>query len=129
MAKKKNKNSSMVTLYAELNKNIPAQGNALAVLEEYQQQTGLSKKDALVFMLLAFGQMHVKQDVLPFSAGTLSFGERPVADFYEEQEHESGAAPNGKKPLETVHKADAPKEELLSPDMESFLDENMEDFL
>lgn len=127
MGKKKNTNSSMVTLYAELNKTIPAQKNALEVLEQYQKQMGLSRKDALVFILIAFGKQKGKTDFLQLPTDSFSCEEISSID------NDTGIGKQDRfterRPAKEEVKKNRQEEKFLSPDMESFLDENMEDFL
>ena len=47
----KRKAENKVRIWAELDKSVEIHQKALDVLAEYQQRTGLSKKDALVFLL------------------------------------------------------------------------------
>ena len=47
----KRKTENKVRLWAELDKSIEIHQKALNVLAEYQERSGLSKKDALVFLL------------------------------------------------------------------------------
>lgn len=44
-----------VDVHITLHRNIPAQKKALEILEQYQQNYGLNKRDSLVFILLAYG--------------------------------------------------------------------------
>lgn len=52
----KKMNIDKKNVFAKLDKNIPAQKKALDNLEEYQRRTGLTQKDALVFILLQLNQ-------------------------------------------------------------------------
>ncbi len=40
------------TIYVELNMNVPLHQEAFSFLQEYQKQTGFSKKDALIQLLI-----------------------------------------------------------------------------
>lgn len=79
---KKENESNAIAIYAQYDMNIPAHKKAMENLEEYRRQTGLSLKDALLFILLAVDQNQETMDIkIPSVGGTKEIEKQTAAEF------------------------------------------------
>lgn len=111
-------NTDKKNVFAKLDKNIPAQKKALDNLEEYQRRTGLTQKDALMFILL-----QLKQPIWEVEG---KHDNQDVSDEQESKESE-GRKRMDEKQLESAHTGGiGEKKDTSQNDIHNFLNEEFD---
>lgn len=119
----KNRNEWEYTL--KLKRNVPAHAKVMEILEDYQRQTGLSKKDSLVMIILAYGSS-IENHMAPL--GTyLSVNKRTENDMVSDERHDNNVRKNVTKEDNAPAKESIMDEVLDISGVEALITSNYDD--